>query len=83
MATIITTDHRAFPFKAAQIRNPSAKLMLVEEDDKTINDPRWIPVSNFVSPRHRGKGCVAFADTHMELVKPSFGQNPTNSNPTF
>jgi prepilin-type processing-associated H-X9-DG protein len=61
--------------------------MLVEEDRKTIDDPRWVPKGmgqpNLISPRHGGKGDVSFADGHLEAVTPSFGQNLTNSNPTL
>lgn len=86
MATIITQAREKFPFYISAVRNPSAKLMLVEEDRKTIDDPRWVPlgqVPNLVTPRHRGKGNVVFADGHMEVVTPEFGQNLTNSNPTL
>ncbi|SRR6266568_279650 len=84
LATIITQERRVFPFKAHAIRNPAHKLMLEEEDDKTIDDPRWVPVGqqpNLISPRHGGKGDVAFADGHIEPVTPQFGQNLSNSDP--
>jgi prepilin-type N-terminal cleavage/methylation domain-containing protein/prepilin-type processing-associated H-X9-DG protein len=95
MSTIITKSRAVYPFKSTQIRNPSAKVMLVEEDRKTINDPRWVPVElsstrrfakskyNLIASRHSGKGDVIFADTHVEAVTPQFGQNPTNSMPTY
>ena len=92
MSTIITQTRQIYPFKAAQIKNPSAKIALVEEDRKTINDSRWVPVENLQSPkkkynlitsRHRGRGNVIFADTHAEAVMPQFGQDPTNSVPSF
>ncbi len=86
MATIITQEREVFPFKAQSIRNPTLKMMLVEEDDKTIDDPRWVPIGdvpNLVSPRHRGRGDIAFADGRIEAVTPRFGQDLTNSNPTF
>ena len=94
VSTIITKTRVVYPFKSTQIRNPSAKLMLVEEDRKTINDPRWVPVEastrrfskasyNLITARHSGKGDVTFADTHVEAVTPQFGQNPTNSMPTY
>ena len=40
MATIITADRQYYPFKVRAIRNPAIKMMLVEEDDQTIDDPR-------------------------------------------
>jgi prepilin-type N-terminal cleavage/methylation domain-containing protein len=92
MATIITKKRMVYPFKSSQIRNPTVKIMLVEEDRRTINDPRWIPVNalqarfksyNFIASRHGGKGDVIFADTHIEAVTPKFGQDPTNSVPSF
>jgi len=94
MSTLITPFREVYPFKSTQIKNPVAKIMLVEESDKTINDPRWVPVEvstkksgkvsyNFVSSRHGGRGNVIFADTHAEAVTPEFGQDPTNSSPTL
>jgi len=95
MSTIITKTRQVFPFKSTSIRNPSAKIMLVEESRETINDSRWVPVEvsgsgsgrhttyNYVTDRHNGKGDVEFADTHIEAVTPKFGQDPTNSNPTY
>jgi prepilin-type processing-associated H-X9-DG protein len=87
MSTIITKDRQMFPFRASLIRNPAAKMMLVEEDQATIDDSRWVPrgegLPNLVSPRHGGRGDVSFADGHLEAVTPSFGQNLTNSIPTL
>jgi len=63
-------------------------MRLVEEDRKTINDSRWVPVGNLQSPkikynliasRHGKRGDVIFADTHIEAVTPESGQDPTNS----
>ncbi len=83
MSTIITKTREVYPFKTSQIKNPTAKIMLVEEDRKTIDDSRWLPKLNFISTRHGGKGEVTFADAHVEPETPEFGQDPTNSNPTF
>ncbi|HWC58302.1 MAG TPA: type II secretion system protein [Verrucomicrobiae bacterium] len=92
MSTIITQMREVYPFGLSQVLNPAAKIMLVEEDRKTINDPRWVPVEdlraskkkhNLITARHGGKGDVAFADTHIEAVAPLFGEDPTNSLPTF
>lgn len=92
MSTIITQMREVYPFRASQIVNPSIKIMLVEEDRRTINDPRWVPTENLeakkqkhnlITSRHGGKGEVAFADTHVEAVKPFFGEDPTNSVPIF
>jgi len=83
MSTIITQFREVYPFKSTQISNPSVKIMLVEESDKTINDPRWVPVRNPISNRHFGRGNVNYADGHAEAELPGFGQNPTNSSPTL
>ena len=83
MSTIIDQDRSVFPFKAASIRNPSAKIMLVEESPETIDDSRWVPNANRISSRHNGRGNVTFADEHVERETPQFGQDPINSNPTF
>ncbi len=84
MATIITQSREVYAFRADQIRNPSKKLMLVEEDRRTIDDPRWIPHGkhpSLVAERHGKKGTAVFADGHIEAVTPKFGLNPTNSHP--
>ncbi len=84
MASIVTLEKKVYPFFTSQIRNPSAKLMFVEEDRETIDDSRWVPSgvkTNLVSPRHAKKGVVAFADGHIEAVPPEFGLNLTNSTP--
>jgi prepilin-type N-terminal cleavage/methylation domain-containing protein/prepilin-type processing-associated H-X9-DG protein len=92
LSTIITPTREVYAFKAAQIRNPAAKIMLVEEDRKTINDPRWVPIENpqspkkkynLVSTRHGGRGDVVFADSHVQAVTPQFGQDPINSVPGY
>jgi prepilin-type N-terminal cleavage/methylation domain-containing protein/prepilin-type processing-associated H-X9-DG protein len=83
MATIITQAGDVYPFKSGQIKNPGAKIMLVEESDKTIDDPRWVPSTNQISSRHFGRGNINFADGHMEPELPSFGQNRANSDPTL
>jgi len=86
MATIITRDRHVFPFKVTSIKNPSIKIMLVEEDDKTIDDPRWVPFGrtpNLISSRHRGKGDITFADGRVEPETPKFGLDRTNSQPTL
>ena len=81
MSTIITTYREVFPFRGSQINNPSGKIMLVEEDRSTINDPRWRPPTNPLTKRHGEKADVVFADSHVEAVKSSFATNAVNSDP--
>jgi prepilin-type N-terminal cleavage/methylation domain-containing protein/prepilin-type processing-associated H-X9-DG protein len=84
MSTIITQQRKVYPFKATSISRPAQKIMLVEEERSTIDDPRWVPVgpkTNLVATRHDGKGYVTFGDGHNELVTPLFGMNPANNNP--
>ena len=86
MATIITQERVAYPFKVTSIRDPSTKIMLADESRKTIDDPRWIPIGpspSMITDRHGGKGNVAFADGHVTLEPPSFSTNKTYSNPSF
>jgi prepilin-type N-terminal cleavage/methylation domain-containing protein/prepilin-type processing-associated H-X9-DG protein len=89
MSTIITQSRKVFPFHSADIKNPSAKIMLVEEDRETIDDSRWVPVgsgggNNRVTDRHNGsKGNVVFGDGHLQAVTPDFGEDPTNNCPTL
>lgn len=86
MATIITKERKVYPFKTADIKQPSQKIMLVEEDRATIDDPRWVPMglkTNLITGRHSGKGFVAFADDHVQKVTPAFGLSPANNDPSF
>jgi len=88
MSTIITADRKVFAFRSADIKNASAKIMLVEEDRETIDDSRWVPdnngAQNLITSRHNGgKGNVIFADGHLQAVAPEFGQDATNSSPTL
>jgi len=87
MSTIIPAGRKAYPFKSTSIKDASRKIMLVEESDKTINDSRWVPnekgLPNLITSRHAGKGVVTYADGHVQLELPGFGQDPVNSNPTF
>ena len=67
-------------FKSAAVRNPSSKLMLVEENGDakiggTPDDGRWVPSGsirdgNILSRRHSRKGSVAIADGHVETIRP-------------
>jgi prepilin-type N-terminal cleavage/methylation domain-containing protein/prepilin-type processing-associated H-X9-DG protein len=72
MSSIITAERRVYPFVESQIKNPSGKIMLCEESRGTINDPRWVPGANPLTDRHSGKGIVAFADSHVDLVTVKF-----------
>ena len=84
MSTIITQDHQVFPFKTSQVKQPSEKIMLVDEDSSTIDDSRFAPdYGNLVATRHMGKAPVAFADTHIKLVTQQFGSEEANNKPTF
>jgi prepilin-type N-terminal cleavage/methylation domain-containing protein/prepilin-type processing-associated H-X9-DG protein len=88
LSTIITRDRRAYYFKAAQVKAPSTKILLVDEDRKTLNDSRWVPieshnVENLIAQRHSGKGAVNFADGHEEAVRADYGLDPAHSLPTY
>jgi prepilin-type N-terminal cleavage/methylation domain-containing protein/prepilin-type processing-associated H-X9-DG protein len=83
MSTLITVYREVFPFRANQIKNPSGKIMLVEEDRSTINDPRWVPERNPLAKRHGTKGDVVFVDSHVEAVTPAFATNIINVAPDW
>jgi len=92
MATYISPDRKTnLPFTASSILNPSAKILLVEEKgtkgkeeegnpfgQECINDGRWLPSNDPLTPRHSGKASIAFADGHMDLKPPAFGKDPLN-----
>ena len=79
-------------FKQSAVRRAAEKLMLVEEPGSgnenpiggsVINDGRWMPSQDPLTIRHRGKANVTFADTHVEAVRPEFGDDITNSLPSL
>jgi prepilin-type N-terminal cleavage/methylation domain-containing protein/prepilin-type processing-associated H-X9-DG protein len=79
-----------YPFKHANIRNPSSKIMLAEEPGSTadncydfsvIEDGRWIPVNDPLTARHNNRADVTFADGHVQAVAWYFGTNQANSRP--
>jgi prepilin-type N-terminal cleavage/methylation domain-containing protein/prepilin-type processing-associated H-X9-DG protein len=83
MSSIVTQDRKLYGFKTMQVKDPAAKIMLVDEDRNTIDDSRWAPgYGNLISSRHNRRGVVAFADGHAQLVLPAFGLNEANSRPT-
>jgi prepilin-type N-terminal cleavage/methylation domain-containing protein/prepilin-type processing-associated H-X9-DG protein len=84
MSSIITQDRKLYAFKTAQVRTPSNKVMLVDEDRTTIDDSRWAPgYANLIASRHNGRGVVALADGHVQAVLPAYGQIDANTRATF
>ena len=84
MSSIVTRDRRLYAFKTAQVRSPSGKIMLVDEDRSTLNDSCWTPGDGrLISRRHNRRGAVALADGHVELKLPNFGLEEANSRPMF
>ena len=84
MSSIVTPDRKLYAFKMAQVKNPSGKIMLVDEDRATTDDSRWVAESdNLISQRHNGRGVVGLADGHMRSVLPKFGQTEANTRPAL
>jgi prepilin-type N-terminal cleavage/methylation domain-containing protein/prepilin-type processing-associated H-X9-DG protein len=94
----VFTDEIAYIFKQSFVRNPVLKIMLAEEPGtkgsrdnpissspgaSVINDGRWIPGTDPLTNRHRGRADVTFADGHAEAVNWEFGNDMTNSMPVF
>jgi prepilin-type N-terminal cleavage/methylation domain-containing protein/prepilin-type processing-associated H-X9-DG protein len=87
----------AYYFKSPAIKNPSNKLMLVEEQtshkreespdvggsSSILNDGRWVPGGDKITIRHRGRGNSTFADGHSETVKPIIAERREYSDPEF
>jgi prepilin-type processing-associated H-X9-DG protein len=86
---------QAFPFKMANVKNPTGKIMLAEEQSShqinessdphgtssIINDGRFVPPGDLLTLRHNKKGDVAFADGHVQPVTPAFGDQDVNTRP--
>jgi prepilin-type processing-associated H-X9-DG protein len=72
-------------FKSPSIRNPSQKIMIVDEKGTTgvgaqPDDGRWTPSTtvgsgNEITDIHNKKGTVLFTDGHVQLVRPAFGKD--------
>jgi prepilin-type processing-associated H-X9-DG protein len=45
--------------------------------------PPWESKPSYISNRHTQRGVVGMCDGHVETVKPSFGNNPINYDPTY
>ncbi len=91
MSSVFTSD-AAYIFKQSSVRNPVLKIMLAEEpgtsgssDNPTgsppINDGRWMPGTDPLTNRHRGRANVTFADGHAQAEEWEFGNDITNSLP--
>jgi prepilin-type N-terminal cleavage/methylation domain-containing protein/prepilin-type processing-associated H-X9-DG protein len=86
-------DGRWHPFRQANIKNPSRKIMLAEEQSSyaggevsdpsasIINDGRWAAPGDVLTSRHNKRGDVAFADGHVTAVPWRFGLDIKNSQP--
>ena len=93
MSSVFDTD-KAYLFKQASVRNPTLKIMLAEEPGSgnsrdnpeggsVINDGRWMPGTDPLTCRHRGRADVTFADSHVQPVDWEFGNDLTNSLPSL
>ncbi len=91
MSSVFSGDQN-YIFKQVTVHNPTGKLMLVEEPgspresadgSSVINDGRWMPRQDPLTIRHGGRADVTFADSHVETVKPEFGDDLTNSLPSL
>jgi prepilin-type N-terminal cleavage/methylation domain-containing protein/prepilin-type processing-associated H-X9-DG protein len=92
MSSVIDTSGgtpKAVLFRESSVRNPAAKIALVEEpgsrseNGALINDGRWEPANDPLSTRHAGKANVTFADWHAELVASDFSSDTNNSAATY
>jgi prepilin-type N-terminal cleavage/methylation domain-containing protein/prepilin-type processing-associated H-X9-DG protein len=88
MATVVDSSSGtvvASLFKENRVKNPSNKIMLVEEpgvrseNGALINDGRWMGQRDPLTTRHGGKAFVTFADGHVQLVSADFSSDTNNS----
>lgn len=94
MTSIRDTGGIWHPFKYTSIKNPSQKIMIVEEQSslktgevsdptgEIINDGRWVATGNDrLTSRHGKKAEVCWADFHVSTVTWKFAQDANNSRP--
>ncbi len=90
-----TTFHT---FKFSDVKNPSGKIVLAEEQTSAlaahlgvecsevggsiINDGRFVPSGDSITSRHNHKGDVAFGDGHVQAVPWTFATNQQNTLPS-
>jgi prepilin-type N-terminal cleavage/methylation domain-containing protein/prepilin-type processing-associated H-X9-DG protein len=79
----------------SKLHNSSEKILMVEEDESTIDDGNWHPllvgtnIENKLGTQHdrfvqttRGRGNVVLADGHCEFVSRVYTQDPHHYDPT-
>ncbi len=83
------------PFRKSNIKNPTSKIMIAEEQSSykrgevsdpgasIINDGRWAAPGDVLTSRHNGRGSVGYADGHVTAIKWRVGLNQTNSRPDY
>ncbi len=93
MASIRDLGGGWHPFKMSDVKNPSKKIMLAEEQSSyrpgevsdltaaIINDGRWALTGDVLTSRHNKRGDVGFADSHVAAVTWQFGRDTNNSSP--
>jgi prepilin-type N-terminal cleavage/methylation domain-containing protein/prepilin-type processing-associated H-X9-DG protein len=83
-------SHPGLAFKLAQVSSPARKIMYVDEATgtniisgswPTTLTSGWNWPEDPLATRHRGQAAVAFADTHVELVKPLLGKQRNHYDP--
>jgi prepilin-type processing-associated H-X9-DG protein len=91
MSSIVDSFGGFYPFKSADIRHPSGKIVFAEEQSiyqgpeasstsiGILNDGRWIPQADILTSRHYGNANVGFGDGHVDTVNWRIGTYVTNS----
>jgi prepilin-type N-terminal cleavage/methylation domain-containing protein/prepilin-type processing-associated H-X9-DG protein len=80
--------------KITGIRRPAEKILLVDEDERSLDDGNFNPyligssVENFLGTRHdhhkndlHARGNICFADGHCAMVERRYSQDPRNYDP--
>ncbi len=86
--------HGPTAIKITNVRNPSDKILLVEEDETTIDDGNWHPelvgtsIVNDLATRHdrrgqhvKARGNAAFADGHCDYITRELTRQPQHYDP--
>lgn len=84
------------PVRLGKMRSASEKILLIEEDERSINDGHWSPFSDWLAIRHDRqrqlpdtnqpinhdrRGNAAFADGHAEYITRSMAYNSRHWDP--
>jgi prepilin-type processing-associated H-X9-DG protein/prepilin-type N-terminal cleavage/methylation domain-containing protein len=69
--------------KVTQVRNPSAKALLYDEDAQVDDGAFWYEFGDVLTNRHDGRGNIAYFDGHVEPQLPRVAHERQSNDPRY